>query len=608
MNAPRPGTDDPRLTAYALGELPAAECAAVESALQDDPDLRRTVADIRATAATLTAVLAEETPVPATSAGRTTSSSLARRPPRRGRLLAFPQLYYLAGGLAAAAFAVVVALYRDTFDEREQLRTATLRRALSVRSGGDLLTLALPVVPPADPADKAPEVDNPFRTTDRSPHSTFAAEVDTVSYARVRRVLGEHQLPPATAVRIEELLNYFSYHYPPPDAAAAPVAADLEVAAAPWAPGHRLVRIGLKGRAVAAADRAAAHLVLLIDTSASMDAADRLPLVKASIRLLLAELRADDRVTLVNLADSARPVLAPTPVAERTRIFAALDALAPGGTPQGADSFRLAYDLAREHFTAAGLNRLVLCTDGGLALDRARSAELLDLATERARENVFLTVLGFGRDGLQDPLLERLAERGNGHFGFIASQREARKQLMDEVTSQLAASACDLTIRVEFNPALVASYRLIGYEGAAAPGEFLPTEAAALGSGQEVTALYEVVPVANPRTTTPPAASGGVLLTVELRYREPSGRPERTLAFPLVDRGTAFAAASTDFRFAAAVAEFGMILRRSPHRGSSTLRDVLAWASDATRHPVEDPDGHRAEFVDLVRRAQSLME
>ncbi|PAW68083.1 MAG: hypothetical protein B9S34_03675 [Opitutia bacterium Tous-C1TDCM] len=504
----------------------------------------------------------------------------------------------------------------------------------------DTFTVAAPgrggiAAPPPAPADRLHTGntesysffrDNPFVGAAANPFSTFAVDVDTASYSNVRRFLSLRRLPAPDAVRIEELVNYFPYRYPAPQGPA-PFAAALEVAEAPWAPQHRLVRIGLKGREVAPEARPAANLVFLVDVSGSMNQPNKLPLVKDSLRKLLGKLRPDDRVAIVTYAGQSGLALPSTPVARSAEILAALEALRPAGATNGGMGIHLAYDIAKANFAADGVNRVVLCTDGDFNVGVSSPGDLVRLVEEKAKSNVFLTVLGFGMGNLKDGTLEQLADQGNGQYGYIDTAREADKLFVEEVTSTLVTIAKDVKIQVEFNPAKVASYRLIGYENRLLAKEDFnndKVDAGEVGAGHTVTALYEIVPVG---VETPvvvgavderryqavaPAAPGtsasGELLTVKLRYKEPTGEVSRKLEFPLTDSGRRFPEASADFRFAAAVAEFGMILRKSEFRGTATMGDVIAWAAAGAANPADDARGYRSEFLDLARQAQELLK
>ena len=454
--------------------------------------------------------------------------------------------------------------------------------------------------------------------------STFSIDVDTASYANVRRFLTQKQRPPADAVRIEELVNYFPYAYRPPTGNV-PFAASLEVASAPWAPEHRLVRIGLKGREVSDAARPAANLVFLLDVSGSMNEPNRLPLVKQSLRLLVNKLRADDRVAIAVYAGASGLALPSTSVREQAKILEAIEALTPGGSTNGAMGIHLAYDIAKANFIPGGVNRVILATDGDFNVGTTSEGELVRLIEEKAKSGVFLSVLGFGMGNLKDSTLEQLADKGNGNYAYIDSLSEARKTLVEQAGGTLVTIAKDVKIQVEFNPLEVQAYRLIGYENRLLAKEDFnndKVDAGEIGAGHTVTALYEVVPVGTEMPVEVPAVDGlkyqavkapssklqtsnsGELLTVKIRYKEPAGDVSSKLEFPLMDTGARFEEASPDFKFAAAVAGFGMALRDSPHKGQLTLASVAEWGRTGIG---SDAGGYRSEFLSLVGEAASLL-
>ncbi|PTX95671.1 von Willebrand factor type A domain-containing protein [Opitutus sp. ER46] len=472
--------------------------------------------------------------------------------------------------------------------------------------------------------------DNRFVAAASEPFSTFAVDVDTASYANVRRFVEGGRLPPPDAVRIEELLNYFSYQYTAPAADnGTPFLTSLEVADAPWAPGHRLVRIGIKAREVSVAQRPAANLVFLLDVSGSMQSANKLPLVKQAMRVLIQALRPDDRVAIVTYAGTSGLALPSTLASRSQTILEAIDALHAGGSTNGAMGIQLAYDIAKANVIAGGINRVILCTDGDFNVGVTNQGELARLIEEKAKTGVALTALGFGMHNYKDSTLELLADKGNGNYGYIDSRREAEKLLAQQVNGTLLTVAKDVKIQVDFNPARVASYRLLGYEDRLLNKDDFnndAVDAGEIGAGHTVTALYEIVPVgadaANVVMPPPvdvsryavaaPLASAVVphaaeLLAVKIRYKAPDGDVSQKLEIPLTDGGAAFANASSDFRFAAAVAAYGMVLRESPYRGSASIGDVIAWAAGAAAKPADDPAGQRAEFIDLARRTQRLM-
>jgi len=473
--------------------------------------------------------------------------------------------------------------------------------------------------------------DNPFLAVPQNPLSTFAIDVDTASFSNVRRYLESGSRPPRDAVRIEELVNYFSYEYAAPAAEdPRPFAVHFEAAAAPWAPDHRLVRIGIKGREVAPAERPPANLVFLLDVSGSMMAANKLPLVQRSLRLLVEQLAPTDHVAIVVYAGASGLVLPRTPASEREKILAAIDRLEAGGSTNGGAGIQLAYDVAAEHFLPGGINRVILATDGDFNVGVTNRGDLDRLIRTQAARGVFLTVLGFGYGNIKDATLEQLADRGNGVYAYVDTLQEARRILVEQGTSTLLTIAKDVKIQVEFNPARVQAYRLIGYENRLLRDEDFNNDlvdAGEIGAGHTVTALYEIVPAGapwraeatvDPLRYQPAAASPGDTiaaahadewLTVKIRHKAPEGETSELATYVLRDAGGAFDAASADFRFAAAVAGFGMMLRDSPYKGTARWADIVAWADAAilAHGSRGSSDRYRAEFVDLVRLAEDLV-
>ena len=466
----------------------------------------------------------------------------------------------------------------------------------------------------------APIVENPLQNPLTEPLSTFSVDVDTASYANVRRFLSSGRRPPRDAVRIEELINYFSYDDPAPTGGD-PFAVSLEAAASPWHVDRLVVRIGLKARDIDRRERPAGNLVFLVDVSGSMSAANKLPLVKQSLKLLVGELGPTDRISLVTYAGNAALRLPPTPGDDKETILAAIDELASGGSTHGSAGIEMAYAQAAENFVEGGVNRVLLATDGDLNVGVTSNDALEALIREKAKDGVFLTVLGFGEGNLQDAKMERIADTGNGIYAYIDGLREARKVLVEQLTGSTITVAKDVKLQVEFNPATVAGYRLIGYENRLlAADDFRDDtkDAGEIGAGHSVTALYEIVPRgvapgqgAEPlkyqQQPEPPVtltAENGEpsndLLTVKLRWKQPAGSTSELTEFPLADRGGAFEAASADLRFAAAVASFGMLLRGSAEGGAVKFNDVTAIAASALG---QDPGGYRTEFIDLVRKA-----
>jgi Ca-activated chloride channel family protein len=459
--------------------------------------------------------------------------------------------------------------------------------------------------------------ENGFRAARAHPLSTFSIDVDAASYTNIRRFIqGEQHAPPKDAVRIEEMVNYFVYDYPEPDRDD-PFAVYTEVGPAPWNPAHQLVHIGLQGRRIPEADRPASNLVFLLDVSGSMSAPNKLPLIQKAFKLLTNELGDDDRVAIVVYAGSEGLLLPSTPGSEKDSLRAAIDRLRAGGATAGAAGLQLAYDVAREHFIDGGNNRVVLATDGDFNVGVSSDAALVRLIEKQRESGTFLTVLGFGSGNLKDNKMEKLANHGNGNFYYIDSELEARKVLVQELGGTLFTIAKDVKIQVEFNPAHVAAYRLIGYENRLLDAEDFADDtkdAGELGAGHTVTALYEVIPVGADTETEvqapgvlkyqqqdlTDAANTSELMTVKLRYKQPNGDTSRLLEQPLPrpEQPVDLAATSDDFRFAAAVAGFGMVLRDSEHRGTATPATLLALAESALG---DDEAGYRNGFVSLVR-------
>lgn len=757
MNISKMNPDDPRLTAYALGELEPEEMAAVEAAIKDDPAAQAAVAQIKALGGDLETAFAKE-PLPFVVSPKVAAD------PRQGReayeprkFLRFP--FYLLGGLAAASVAVMFVVQerevtrhdlqveelkaeavhqRKLAEEASKLADANRgiyeidlknddegghvvnmpaaapkqtmvasnedkKTVLAARSAASLRreSEAVPAKVassgvPREPEPAAPESadasarndvivlapfsvtadkdvgyvaantlagsrvmtrqakdlassitvapgsvpafgrttfntegysyqeENDYLTVTNSPLSTFSIDVDTASYANVRRFLVQGQRPPRDAVRIEEMVNYFAYEYETPKDEK-PFATSMEVASAPWNPQHRLVRIGLKGREVPESERPAMNLVFLLDVSGSMNEPNKLPLVKQSMRLLVERLKPCDRVAIVTYAGASGLALPSTPGSQKKDILEALDALQPGGSTNGAMGIQLAYDIAKANFIKDGANRVVLCTDGDFNVGVTSQGDLIRLIGDKAKSGVFLSVLGFGMGNYKDDMLQKLADKGNGNYGYVDNDAEAKKLLVEQLSGTLVTIAKDVKVQVEFNPALVKSYRLIGYEK-----RLLQTadfnndkiDAGEIGAGHTVTALYEIVPVGEESSGDAPAvdalkyqpvkqagaaktevAASGEMLTLKIRYKEPTGEESRKLEFPLVDTGRKFSEASQDFKFAASVAGFGMVLRDSPHKGTASFDSVLDWAEAGLG---KDAGGHRHEFLDLVKKAKDI--
>jgi len=460
--------------------------------------------------------------------------------------------------------------------------------------------------------------DNPVKLAAETPVSTFSVDVDTASYARMRRFINDGVLPPAESVRTEELVNYFSYDYVRPDSREQPFRADIALFDAPWDSGRQLLRIGMKGFDIPTEKRPRANLVFLVDTSGSMHSPDKLPLVQRSLRMLTEEMGADDRIALVAYAGRAGIVLEPTAGRDKSKILSAIDGLRAGGSTAGGAGIQLAYNLAAENFRDGAVNRVILATDGDFNVGLSSPDRLEELIAEKRKSGVYLSVLGFGKGNIQDTIMQRLAQAGNGNASYIDSFQEARKVLVDEIGGTLFPIADDVKVQVEFNPAYVAEYRLIGYETRLLKREDFNNDrvdAGEIGSGHEVTALYEIVSPDSKSLRVDPlrygdgtkAATGvanGELAWLRIRYKLPGDSTSRLIEQPVpVAARTTFDAASGDARFAAAVAGFGQLLRNSDMVGDFSWNDVLEIAADARG---EDPLGYRAEFTRLVRTAAGL--
>ncbi len=459
--------------------------------------------------------------------------------------------------------------------------------------------------------------ENAFLNPAEKPLSTFSVDVDTASYANLRRMLNGGQMPPPDAVRIEEMINYFEYAYEGPGDDT-PFSTALALHRCPWNENHRLLRVGLQGRRIDEQERKPSNLVFLLDVSGSMNTPDKLPLLKTGMRMLVRALSENDRVAVVVYAGSTGLVLDSTSAAEKERIIDAIERLSAGGSTAGGEGIQLAYRVAQDNFIRNGVNRVILATDGDFNVGVSSHEGLERLISEKRGSGIFLSVLGFGSGNLQDSKMELLANKGNGNYFYIDSEREAQKVLVRQLNATLVTIAKDVKIQVEFNPEHVSSYRLIGYENrrmAARDFDDDTKDAGEIGAGHQVTALYEIVPAGAPdahdgvvlkygrKDAAPAAPSSGEMLTVKLRYKEPEGDASRLLEFPYTARDIRDGAGDDSFRWAASVAAFGQILRNSPHAARFTLRDVHAMAAGALG---EDPHGYRAEFIRLVERAAAL--
>jgi len=471
-------------------------------------------------------------------------------------------------------------------------------------------------IPPPFNTEAYDKIDeNRFHRVADDPLSTFSIDVDTASYANVRRFLNRGTLPPADAVRIEELINYFRFDYGdrPADA---PFSIATEVTACPWNPRHKLALIGLQSARLSEAKTPPRNLVFLLDVSGSMTPPDKLPLVKTAMRMLVDTLTPADRVAVVVYAGASGVALPSTPGNRKPDIQHAIAELRPGGSTNGAAGIHLAYDIAAQSFIKNGINRVILATDGDFNVGVTSQGELIRLIEEKRERGIFLSVLGVGTGNLKDSTMEKLADRGNGNYAYLDSLHEARRVLIAEAGATLATVAKDVKIQVEFNPRTVGAYKLIGYENRILQHRDFnddKKDAGEIGAGHTVTALYEIVPPGEPieggsidplkyqdRSTPSNAARSGDLMTVKLRYKAPDGDVSKLLSREVPDRAGAL---TSNSGFAAAVAEFGMLLRRSEFKGGASWTSALELAR---KYRGSDPDGYRAEFVRLIELASAL--
>ncbi|MBK8425739.1 MAG: von Willebrand factor type A domain-containing protein [Lewinellaceae bacterium] len=470
--------------------------------------------------------------------------------------------------------------------------------------------------------DESPEnyahiVENQFLQATSNPVSTFSIDVDGAAYANARRFLNMGQLPPRDAVRVEEFVNYFDYQYKQP-ADGKPFAVHTELAKCPWMPQHHLLSIGLQGREIETGQLPASNFVFLVDVSGSMSDPDKLPLVQSSLLMLTDYLRPQDRVALVVYAGAAGLVLPSTPGNQKEKIKAAIEALGAGGSTAGAAGIQLAYQTARTNFINSGNNRVVLCTDGDFNVGVSDDASLIQLIEKERESGIFLTVMGFGMGNYQDAKMQQLANKGNGNHAYIDQLAEAKKVLINEFGGTLFTIAKDVKIQIEFNPAKVAAYRLIGYENRMLAREDFDDDtkdAGELGAGHRVTALYEIIPAGQDipvasrngdlkyqKTKLSAASKGNDLLTLKLRYKQPkAGASSELIQTVVLDKPATDL--SENLTLAAAAASFGMVLRNSTYKGNATYQSALLLAKQAAKN---DPSGYRTELCRLIEKAGAI--
>lgn len=673
--------NDEKLTAYALNELPEDERQAVEAELETNPEARKAVEEIRNLSEQLTAHYAAEKQAALTDEQREEIFAAAREKQKKEKIIPYPRKPWLPMAVAASIGGIFlmlsgsIVIFSHLQEEKKmfsppprperpkmelgnprvkvkksakpkeshRIVSQDVRSRQKSQPAGEMkledsfsgfcmlaeeppitqLGKAVPAEAPASSKwgpsieDYAEVRENQFLRVVNQPLSTFSIDVDTASYANVRRFLKRGQLPPKDAVRIEEMINYFDYGYAPPTGNI-PFSANFAQATCPWNPQHKLVRIGLKGREIEQAERPPLNLVFLLDVSGSMNSQNKLPLVKRSMGMLVNQLDERDRVSIVVYAGASGLVLPPTSGTDNRAILEALDRLKAGGGTDGGRGIELAYKTAQEHFHKEGVNRVILCTDGDFNIGVTQGGDLNRLIEEKAKSGIFLSVLGFGMGNYKDGTLEGLADRGNGNYAYIDTFSEARKVLVDQMSGTLVTIAKDVKIQVEFNPIRVAGYRLVGYENRMLAAEDFnddTKDAGEIGAGHTVTALYEIIPAGQPVNGVPPVdelkyqATGKLpvqsveLLTVKLRYKQPDGDTSSKLTFPLKDEDRSFKQAGSDFRFATSVAGFGMLLRDSQHKGDLTYAQAIEWAKGSLG---KDEFGYRRECLDLIRNAAAL--
>src|SRR5688572_17915511 len=460
--------------------------------------------------------------------------------------------------------------------------------------------------------------ENIFREAFKNPLSTFSIDVDAASYSNVRRFINNGQRPPKDAVRIEELVNYFDYDYKQPKNDD-PFAFHTEISTAPWNNKHKLVHIGLQGKTIPTEKLPSSNLVFLIDVSGSMDEPNKLPLLKSSFKMLVEQLRPQDHISIVVYAGAAGLVLEPTAGSEKRKILDALDKLQAGGSTAGGAGIKLAYEVAKKHFKQGGNNRVILATDGDFNIGESSNGAMERLIDEKKKDGVFLTVLGYGMGNYKDSKMETLADKGNGNYAYIDNITEARKVLVNEFGGTLFTIAKDVKLQIEFNPAKVKAYRLIGYENRMLKNEDFNNDkkdAGDLGSGHTVTALYEIIPVGieseffkvddlkyQKTTVDPKAQNSKELMTIKFRYKNPDENGSKLIVHPLIDSNILLSKTTDNFRWSASVAAFGMLLRESEYIKNFNYDAVVQMAQNSKG---EDKEGYRIEFINMVKSFGSV--
>ena len=462
--------------------------------------------------------------------------------------------------------------------------------------------------------------ENGYKDVLNQPLSTFSIDVDRASYSNVRRFINMGQLPPVDAVRIEEMINYFGYNYPEPNGKH-PFSVYTELSVCPWNKNHQLLHVGLQGKKMDQEELPNSNLVFLLDVSGSMSDYNKLPLLKSAFKMLVNELGSEDRVAIVVYAGAAGLVLESTPGNEKAKILESIERLQAGGSTAGGEGLKLAYKIAEENFIEGGNNRIILATDGDFNVGVSSNAEMERLVEKEREKGVFITVLGFGMGNYKDDKMEIIADKGNGNYAYIDNIKEARKVMVSEFAGTLFTIAKDVKFQLEFNPERVKAYRLIGYENRLLNDEDFnddKKDAGEMGAGHTVTALYELIPAGSEEkignidplkyqknATTVKPDPKAELLTVKLRYKEPDGLTSRLFEKPVRGEVLELPATSEHFRFSAAVAEFGLLLRESEFKAKATIEEVIQLALGSKG---KDEEGYRAEFIQLVKTADELLD
>lgn len=532
-------------------------------------------------------------------------------------LEALGQKYQLAFRFNEKKDAVVV--YQASYYPNKWSPAGSIRMRLDMTESASLNVPSLPppaYYPPGFNTEDYKKInDNNYQTVTNSPVSTFSIDVDTASYSNVRRFINSGKLPPADAVRTEEMINYFTYAYPQPRDGQ-PFSVTTEVSACPWQPKHQMVLVGLQGKNLAKEELPPSNLVFLIDVSGSMADSKKLPLLKSSFKMLVKELRAEDKISIVVYAGQAGVVLEPTSGRDKEKIIAAIDRLEAGGSTAGGEGIKLAYKLARQNFLKNGNNRVILATDGDFNVGVSSEGELTRMIENERKDGIFLSVIGVGEGNLKDSKMEALADKGNGNYSYIDNMQEAKKVLVGKMAGTLFTIAKDVKLQVEFNPAKVKAYRLIGYENRKLDRQDFnddKKDAGDMGAGHSVTALYEIIPAGSPEETgsvdpliyqKTEVVKSDELLNVKIRYKKPN-EDTSNLMTKAVSSQDITAAPSRNFRFSAAVAEYAMLLRNSEFKGQSSYQAALELAKSAKGR---DEAGYRSEFIRLVEVSEMIDE